>query len=120
MTLKPQQLATAPLDAITEAAIAAAGASAELDWKEAAYGVLRSLAFQRSEFSTDDIWFRLNEIGVRTPEPRAMGAVIRRGMKEELITWSGLYRKSFRRVCHRRPVAIWRSLVGPFSKEVQL
>jgi len=105
----------APLDAEVSAAIAAAERGAESTWLEAAYGVLRSLAFQRSEFSTDDIWFRLREIGISTPEPRAMGAVVRRAVREELIEWSGLYRRSFRRVCHRRPVAIWRSRVGPVA-----
>ena len=115
--LKPQQLATLALDQQTQRAIDAAEAAADLDWKDAAYGVLRSLAFQRSEFSTDDIWFRLHELGVSTHEPRAMGAVVRKAAAEGLIEWSGLYRKSFRRACHRRPVAVWRSTVGPFSKE---
>lgn len=113
-----QSRATQGMDEAVQSAIDAAERGADPQWKDAAAGVLRSLALQRSEFSTDDIWFRLGEIGVSTPEPRAMGAIVRQAAREGLIEWTGMYRRSFRRACHRRPVAVWRSKVGPFSPKL--
>ena len=100
------------LDAITDDAINRVERNADPDWLETAYWVLRKLAAQQLEFSSDDIWYRLGELRVSTHEPRAMGAVIRRAIREELIVPTGKYRKSFRRACHGRPIAIWRSMLG--------
>ncbi len=98
------------MEAIVDDAIARSERGANPEWLDAARWVVRKLAAQRSEFSTDDIWFRLSEMGVVTRERRAMGAVIRWAVKEGIIEPTGVYRKSFRRVCHGRPLAVWRSV----------
>jgi hypothetical protein len=97
------------MEAIVNDAIARSERGANPEWLDAAYWVVRKTAAQRSELSSDDIWFRLQELGVKTPDHRAMGAVMRRAAREGIIEPTGVYRKSFRRICHGRPVALWRS-----------
>lgn len=75
-------------------------------WLEDAGFIISALARTREEFTTDDIWARLN--GLEPPDCRAMGAAMRRAKREGLIDKTGEYRESRRAGCHCRPVAVWR------------
>jgi hypothetical protein len=89
--------------------IGRAAAGADPDWMRAAHDAIRWLASTWIEFSSDDVWFRLDAAGVSTPEPRALGAVFRQARTAGLITQTGRYRKSIRPECHARPVATWKA-----------
>ncbi len=92
-------------------AIAASARGANPEWLEAAQWVVRRLCSQQESFTADDIWARLKELpGVKTSDHRALGAVIRWAAREGMIEHTGVYRKSYRRVCHGRPMAVWRSV----------
>lgn len=89
--------------AAADEAIDRVGAAAPEDWTAHARSVLRELARAGGEITTDELWARLPS----PPEPRAMGAVIRWGQQQGLISDSGRSRPSRRSECHGRPVAIW-------------
>lgn len=94
------------LDLLTSQAIDAAGKFATPDWYEAAFKAILDLCKLGQPFSTDQLWERLQ--GLETPEPRAMGSVIRQAAKEGWIVSTGEYRKSTQAKNHRRPVLIWK------------
>jgi hypothetical protein len=89
-------------------AVYAAGAFADPLWKREAIATLETLCKLGDNFTTDDVWRLLEGVGVKTPEPRALGALITRYAKEGRIFSTGSYRKSIRKECHRRPLAVWR------------
>jgi hypothetical protein len=68
---------------------------------------LRIAAAQPNGFTTDAIWEVLDASGVKPPEPRALGAVMKRLADEGLIRKTGEYVDSTRAVCHGRLLAIW-------------
>jgi hypothetical protein len=84
--------------------------NAQAEWLDAAYRAVKSLAANRDEFTTDDVWVLLTEWGHSVREPRALGAVMRKAAKDDLIQASGRYEKSERKVCHRNPKMVWLSL----------
>lgn len=79
---------------------------AHKDWVVIALQVVRDLCNSRPEFTTDDIWMYVEGIPA---EPRAMGAVMRKAVKERLCEQTDRTIKSRRAQCHRRPIAVWRS-----------
>lgn len=89
-------------------AIYAAGAFADSEWKKAAEECVRTLCRLGEDFDTDRVWGMLDQTGLHTPEPRALGAVMQKFARERAIVPSGGYRKSTRRACHRRNLCIWR------------
>lgn len=90
-------------EAAADEAIGRAGAAAPPDWTATARATLREVAAGGGEFTTDELWERLPA----PPEPRAMGAVIRWGQQQGLISDTGRSRPSVRTECHGRPVSIW-------------
>lgn len=76
-----------------------------LDEADAAVSVLCTIGL---DFTTDDIWKLLEQSTARTHDPRAMGAVMRRAALEGRLLNTGMFRKSRRPDCHRRPLAVWR------------
>lgn len=94
-------------EALADEAVTRAGAAAPDDWTLHARQILRALAQNEAEFTTDELWEALGEPA--PPEPRAMGAVIRWGVQHRYIADSGRARKSRRPECHARPVTIWTS-----------
>lgn len=93
-------------------AITKVEAHADPAWLEmAAFGV-QQLAASRDVFTTDDVWEWLDRnTPLRPHEPRAMGAVMRKGAAAGVIQASGVYEQSRREECHNRPVMVWSSLV---------
>jgi hypothetical protein len=95
-------------DTQTQLAIDAAGAFANPYWYSQAETAVQKLIHRGAYFTTDDVWELLKDCGYTTPEPRALGAVIRQFAKDKYIIPTGSYRKSVRPECHRRPLAVWR------------
>ena len=86
------------------------GAPAVALWE--AVAVVRLLALRHRTLTTDDVWKRLEAIGALTlPEPRALGAVMRRAQRQGYVEPTEEWRLSVRPACHRRPLRIWRSLL---------
>lgn len=75
------------------------------EWKDSALAVLKELAMTTEELTTDDLWSRLDH----PPEPRAMGAIMRRAQKAGWITPTNRIETSARPECHARPIRVWRS-----------
>lgn len=98
----------------TQLAIDAAGAFSNPDWyNQAEIAVLR-LIRRGTYFTTDDVWEWLRESGSTTPEPRALGSVIQQFARDRRIVATGMYRKSTRPECHRRPLAVWKPVTYKF------
>lgn len=94
-----------------DAAIERADAGANHQWMAVALWVVRELARHKSHFSTDEVWDALGDVDVRTPERRAMGAVMIRAAAAGVIEPTDTWVRSYRRECHARPVMRWRSLL---------
>lgn len=88
--------------------------NANADWAEAAYLACRIVAEQNDHFTTDNVWgvMELFFPQYATHERRAMGAVMRRLVRENIIRSTSHYTKSSRPECHARPLAVWESLVA--------
>lgn len=98
-----------------EAAIAAVDAGAPDEWKARAREALLKTCQRLATFTSDDVWEALAVMGVEPSdaEPRAIGAIMQRGLAlgicEKATDLS--HRLSVRKLCHRRPLQVWRSLV---------
>lgn len=90
---------------LRDTALAKVHAGAPERWKAEAWRVLKALAESREEFTTDDIWRRLQH----PPEPRAIGALVMSYRRANRIKKVG-YRPSERPVCHARPIAVWKGI----------
>lgn len=95
------------LERVTERSINYAGNFADPDWRREAEAAVQILIRKGEPFSTDEVWRLLEGSSAKTHEPRAMGAVMRKFVKEGLIDSIG-YQKTTRRESHRRPIAVWR------------
>ncbi len=78
-------------------------AGAPDNWIERAVCVIRQLAKESAFITTDEVWERMDA----PPEPRAMGAAMRRAQREGIISPSNQVRNSNRPACHARPIRIW-------------
>jgi hypothetical protein len=96
--------------AAAEAAIQQVTANADEDWKEEARSATRKAAFELRFFTTDDIWERMDP-AAWTHERRAMGGILRWAQSEGLVENTQRFQKSRRLAPHRRPLALWQSLV---------
>lgn len=95
-------------DLLANAAIQQAGDNADPEWTALAHATLRYVASLGAEFTTDDIWLRLEFRNIHTHEPRAMGAVMRAAVRDGLIEKTGAYVESSRPQSHARPIPVWR------------
>lgn len=84
---------------------------ADAAWKRHVMKVIHGLATERSRFTTDDVWARLDP-DHGTHEPRAMGAMMRQAAKAGIITPTDAYEQSARPECHARPVRVWESVIA--------
>jgi len=85
--------------------------NAEEAWKESAREAVERLAAIRDEFTTDAVWTMVDRMGLKTHEPRAMGAIMRRAASEGICEATDRTRRSVRPECHCRPIRVWRSLI---------
>ena len=87
--------------------------SANHDWQLCAERGLRVIARQKQTFTSDDVWDWLKQLPdlPDTKDHRAMGAVFRNGYRDHLIVPINQWQASRRRIAHRRPVRVWKSLI---------
>jgi hypothetical protein len=83
---------------------------ADPDWKTLAYEVLVDLCRTGDEWTTDDFWLRmrLRHPDVTTHEPRALGALIRRLLRDGMAEKTGRFGESTRPEAHRAIVFYYR------------
>ena len=94
-----------------EKSIAQVSVATPPEWRSEVLRALYMICRERAEFTTDDVWWQLDQWRVQAPpESRAMGGVMRLGLLRGWCKPSGKYQKSIRVECHRRPVAIWKSV----------
>lgn len=100
-------------EVVTTEAIERAGSNADPVWRKAAEAAVYRVCKRQEFFTTDQIWAELGEQteGVRTHEPRALGAVMRWAAQRKYCEPTSTVEKTKRIEAHRRPVAIWRSLI---------
>jgi len=93
-----------------ERAVQRVGAAAPIAWRHHARRAVLWCSRQFPDgFSTDQVFEALAAADVPPPpEPRAMGAVIRRVQREGRIAWGGEWRPSSRTINHGRPLRVWR------------
>jgi hypothetical protein len=84
-------------------------ANANSEWNHVAYVTAMRLASITEVFTSNDVWDALTH--VTTHEPRAMGAVMRRLRKENIIEPTSQFITSTSPVAHGRPTRVWRSLI---------
>lgn len=90
-------------------AIARVERHADPAWLASARSTLRHLCARQFYLNSDSLWLALEQAGVPMPhEPRALGAVMRWGVREGLIKATGEYEPSWREACHQRPIMRWR------------
>lgn len=90
-----------------EEALAYVESGADPRWIDTCTKIVRHLASLGGRFTTDDVWDLLEETGLSTKEPRAMGAVVRKLSSDRVIVGAGEYWVSRRPECHQRPVKVW-------------
>jgi hypothetical protein len=95
------------LDQITNEAVQKAGDNANVPWIREATACVSLACKLGKPFTTDKVWELLSHTGVKTHDPRALGAVMRAAAKDRLIIHTGRYVQSLRKDCHRRPLAVW-------------
>jgi len=84
---------------------------ANSEWKEVAYVTAIEVARTRRFFTSEDVWDALSG-DASTHEPRAMGAVMRRLRKENVVEPTDQFITSTSPLGHGRPSRVWRSLLG--------
>lgn len=90
-------------------ALARVEENADQDWCIAAQLAFYEVIAAYPEFTTDHVWAVLKEWQVGSPrEPRAMGPIVMRLVKEGAMEATGAYRKSTRPECNARPIAVYR------------
>jgi len=96
------------LFAARDAAIARVDDHADAEWKAHVTRVIGWCAAALGEFTTDDVWDRINP-EFHTHEPRALGACMKRVAAAGVIVATDRYRVSKRSECHNRPMRVWRA-----------
>jgi hypothetical protein len=82
-------------------------------WLEIAESIIHWLAITKQEFTTDQVWSRLERRGEEgiPREPRALGALMTRAKRQGVIRPTDRTVLSCRPQCHCRPIRVWRSNV---------
>lgn len=97
---------------LRDKAIVRVDLAADPTWKKAADFAIRAVAYERAEFTTDEVWQTLHELAVESPhEPRALGAAMKRAARDGLISATNKIEQSARAVCHAAPKRVWRSML---------
>lgn len=81
-------------------------------WRQQALEDLESLCRRHADFTADD----LDDVAKLLEDPRAIGGLVREGLKRGWCAPTGEYRISKIARCHQRPKRVWRSLIVEASK----
>jgi len=85
-------------------------AHADSEWRHVALGMVYECAAVNRTFTADDVWELIPEY-VYTHEPRALGPIMVRAVKEGWIRASGNFQPSKRESRHACPVRVWVSKI---------
>ena len=94
---------------------AQAESNANPEWLDFAYEALVTVASEKRELTTDDVWAKLEtweKEGIRlpaTPTNSAIGPVVVRAISANVITFAGKMQKSVRTERHGNPLRVWTS-----------
>ena len=94
-------------EALAQIGMDQAANAASTDFLECAQKTLLSLVEARRPFTAEDVLVVCEEVGAVTPEPRALGAVIKQASQNKLIRPTGRWVKSTRAKSHARPMCEW-------------
>lgn len=103
MTCQAGELAAGSAQGAKREAMGAVYRGAPVEWLRKAQDVVRSLADEGGDFTTDEVWARVPP----PPEPRAIGVVMTWAAQAGLIVNTKRHRPSRRPGCHARPVTLW-------------
>lgn len=85
---------------------------ADPDWRDVAYRCVLAVARRLEHFTTDEVIDELaNHPAITTHEPRALGPVMMRAARNNVIAATDRFVKSNAISRHRAPKQVWRSLV---------
>lgn len=85
---------------------------ADPDWRELAYRCVLAVARRLEHFTTDEVIDELTQHpAITTHEPRALGPVMMRAARANVIVATDRFTKSNAVSRHRAPKQVWRSLV---------
>jgi len=91
-------------------AIAQVATNTDPTWATETMLIIKQIATNTFDFTTDDIWQALSETSLPTPhEPRALGALMIAAQRAGLIAPTDRYRQSQRPECHARPIRVWQA-----------
>lgn len=94
---------------VTDEAVERSYAAADDDWRDRASSAITRCASKYAEFTTDEVWAE----GLEQPlEGRALGGVMRRAARDGIIKKTDRVRLSTNPIRHRRPMAVWQSMVA--------
>jgi hypothetical protein len=95
-----------------DAAMAQVEAHASVSWSGSVEQAIYYVAQHRQLFTTDAVWAVLRSWDIVAPaEPRAMGPLMKNACRWGWCVPTGDHWMSVRPECHRRPIAVYRSLV---------
>jgi len=103
---KAQRTALAKAEADT--AMRNAERNTEPTWAEAAEAIIVELARTGRHFTSDDIMEHLTDVESETPDPRALGPIVKRALTRQWIARTG-YEPSRRR--HGTPIAVYVGMI---------
>ncbi len=85
--------------------------NADADWKDAAAVALQQMAATGRQFTSDDVREAI-PAGITTHEMRALGPVMKAGLRDGLITAVG-WTTAGRSAAHGRPRRLYQGLTNP-------
>ncbi len=92
-------------------AIAQVATNTDPAWAKQTLNIIKQIATDTFDFTTDDIWQALATASLPTPhEPRALGALMLAAHRAGLIAPTDRYRQSKRPECHARPIRVWQAV----------
>ena len=93
-------------------AIQRADDHADPDWHDVAYGCVLAVARRCATFTTDEVLIELaNHPAITTHEPRALGPVMMRAQRANVIAATDQFVNSEAVSRHRAPKRVWASLI---------
>lgn len=91
-------------------AISRAGSGASPEWWDILCRAVSQVAIRQKEFTMDDVWERIERVPDGS-KGQALGALMTMMAKEDLVQPTSRFRESKRRICHGRPMRIWKSWI---------
>ena len=108
--IKPRMETMTAATDTRDKAIAQVATNTDPAWWQQTMLIIKQIATDTFDFTTDDIWRELATAPLPTPhEPRALGALMIAAHRAGLITPTDRYRQSKRPECHARPIRVWQA-----------